>query len=178
MLLNMKCTCGKLLDVDEVQLGKAAECPWCGNRITASAAVHSMAAVQAAQPKRDEREAAELWRVPRFFWILGAACLAICALVAIMLLTHMPTPTDVAEAQIKGPLTLACNAYYVRVGAYPPTLGALLGPPTLLDRDQLIDPWGRPYRYDPKGPKNNGMYPDIWTVTPDGIEIGNWPTAR
>ncbi len=178
MLLTTKCTCGKLLDVDDEQPDQPAQCSWCGNRVTASPADHSKVVVQTEQPKRDEREAAEFRRIPRFVWIPGTACLLICALVTILLVRQMPAPADIAESQIKGPLTQACNTYYLRVGAYPATLGALLGPPTLLDRDEIIDPWGRPYRYDPKGPKNNGIKPDIWTVTPDGVEIGNWPTAR
>ena len=39
------------------------------------------------------------------------------------------------------------------------------------------DPWKKPYQYDPSGPRNNGRRPDIWTVAPDGLEIGNWPKA-
>jgi hypothetical protein len=42
----------------------------------------------------------------------------------------------------------------------------------------LNDPWGNPYGYDPKGRKNDGKRPDIWAVTPDKTEIGNWPDQK
>jgi hypothetical protein len=47
--------------------------------------------------------------------------------------------------------------------------------PAINSADALIDPWGRPYNYDPNGPRNNGNKPDIWAVAPDGALIGNWP---
>ena len=42
----------------------------------------------------------------------------------------------------------------------------------------FTDPWGNPYRYDPKGKRNGGKRPDIWTVTPDKTGIGNWPEQK
>jgi hypothetical protein len=33
-------------------------------------------------------------------------------------------------------------------------------------REGLLDPWGRPYQYDPAGPKNGGKRPDIWSLGP------------
>ena len=41
-----------------------------------------------------------------------------------------------------------------------------------------MDPWGKPYRYDPKGKRNGGKRPDIWAVHPDKTEIGNWPEQK
>lgn len=90
---------------------------------------------------------------------------------------------DVASAQVKGPLTQACEAYHLKHGAYPTKLGVLLEADennvVYLDRPEaLIDPWGNPYQYDPKGPKNKGQRPDIWTVRANGKEIGNWQKGR
>ena len=87
--------------------------------------------------------------------------------------------SDAAAAQIRGPLTQACEAYRHKHGKYPDHLGVLLDPDehgiVYIDRREgLIDPWRRPYQYDPKGPMNEGRRPDIWTVTPDGKVIGNW----
>ncbi|MFO0938893.1 MAG: hypothetical protein U0798_20510 [Gemmataceae bacterium] len=51
---------------------------------------------------------------------------------------------------------------------------------TLVDRKilpsvSLRDPWGQPFQYDVKGPRNNGNRPDIWTVSKDRKTIiGNW----
>jgi general secretion pathway protein G len=86
---------------------------------------------------------------------------------------------DAAYAQVSGPLTQACQAYFVKNGAYPQTLEALLerdqyGVIYLDKVDALNDPWGKRFQYDASGPKNNTLKPDIWTVLPDGKMIGNW----
>lgn len=61
----------------------------------------------------------------------------------------------------------------------PAALTALLtkdeyGGPYLKNQDALIDPWGKPFNYNPAGSRNNGLYPDIFAIAPDGTEIGNW----
>jgi hypothetical protein len=90
---------------------------------------------------------------------------------------------DAASAHLNGPLTEACEAYHQNHGAYPAKLETLLevdeNHVVYLDRpESLIDPWGNRYQYDPKGPKNKGQKPDIWTVRANGKEIGNWPKGR
>ena len=60
-------------------------------------------------------------------------------------------------------------------GKNPESLRDLV--PILDDDDSfLTDPWGKPYQYDPKGPKNEGKFPDVWTVNPyeSNRLIGNW----
>jgi hypothetical protein len=65
-------------------------------------------------------------------------------------------------------------------GNAPPSLQDLTQPQPnaggtpITAADKLIDPWGKPYQYDPAGPKNNGTKPDVWTQAPDGTVIGNW----
>ena len=87
-----------------------------------------------------------------------------------------------AKTQVKGTLTQAVETYYVQhKSQWPDSLMTLLQRdaeglgPYLKSQEALIDPWGRPYQYDPAGGRNNGIVPDIWTVAPDGKEIGNWP---
>jgi general secretion pathway protein G len=51
------------------------------------------------------------------------------------------------------------------------------GPYMKANKD-LIDPWDNPYKYDPKGKKNQDGY-DVWSTGPDGQDgteddIGNW----
>ena len=36
-----------------------------------------------------------------------------------------------------------------------------------------LDPWSKPYQYSYPGQHNTDR-PDVWTVSPDGREIGNW----
>jgi hypothetical protein len=42
----------------------------------------------------------------------------------------------------------------------------------------LKDPWGKPYSYDPAGPKNAGLKPDIWSAGGGKVLIGNWPAPK
>ena len=83
-----------------------------------------------------------------------------------------------AKVQVKT-LTLAAEHYELDNLKRPDSLANLLlkgqkGGPYLKTRDAIIDPWGREFQYNPQGPRNEGVTTDIWCVTPDGIEIGNW----
>ncbi|MCE9532164.1 MAG: hypothetical protein K8T89_13745 [Planctomycetes bacterium] len=46
------------------------------------------------------------------------------------------------------------------------------------DDPSLLDGWGKKFQYDPKGPRNEGASPDIWTETPDKKIIGNWTEEK
>jgi general secretion pathway protein G len=52
------------------------------------------------------------------------------------------------------------------------------GDKPLVPSSALKDPWGKKYILDPNGPKNQGASPDVWTTTPDGKTIGNWPGSQ
>ena len=86
---------------------------------------------------------------------------------------------DIASTQIKS-LTVACDTYRIKNGNNPESLDVLLqkdpsGVMHIADPNALIDPWKNRYQYDPSGQKNQGQHADIWTVSPEKIEIGNWP---
>jgi general secretion pathway protein G len=87
-----------------------------------------------------------------------------------------------AKAQI-GLLKTAINAYNLDVGNYPPNLDALIHQPgdvpqgkwlgPYLEVTQIpLDPWSKQYSYVPQSSHNLEF--DIWTVDPNGQEIGNW----
>lgn len=87
---------------------------------------------------------------------------------------------DVARVQAKL-LSDACDAYKVREGIYPESLEVLVQGGKVA-QEALIDPWGRPYQYNPTGPKNKGLRADVWSQGPDpkdpkGI-IGNWQEEK
>lgn len=46
--------------------------------------------------------------------------------------------------------------------------------PYLKNIDALMDPWGNKYQYNPQGPQNNGLEPDVWCTSPQGQTYGNW----
>jgi Type II secretion system (T2SS), protein G len=85
-------------------------------------------------------------------------------------------------------LTKAAQAYEIKFGQPPASLLSLVAPPDggrpYIEGGQnaLFDPWGRPFQYDPAGPKNNGLKPDIWSLGPDPNDktkfIGNWPEDK
>lgn len=65
---------------------------------------------------------------------------------------------------------------------FPASLQDLLqktdkGGPYLKNAESMLDPWSRPYQYDPTGANNQGMAPDISTQPiPGGGIICNWST--
>lgn len=47
-----------------------------------------------------------------------------------------------------------------------------------LTPEGILDPWGRPYNFDPNGTNNQGMTPDVSCQMPGNLgTIGNW-TSR
>src|SRR5262245_43139568 len=87
----------------------------------------------------------------------------------------------IAKAQVEG-LTGAVQIYKLNNDDYPASLDLLAqqqpnGAAPLVTADKLHDPWGQPYGYNPAGPNNGGLKPDIWANRPDK-QIGNWPAAK
>jgi hypothetical protein len=71
-------------------------------------------------------------------------------------------------------LNQALQVYKVKKGDYPASLEDLTQGKAIVEPAALNDPWGKPYQYDPAGPKNKGKQPDLWTTDPSGKVIGNW----
>ena len=83
-----------------------------------------------------------------------------------------------AKVSIKT-IDTALQAYRVKHDSFPENLERLTeGDKPFLKRENLIDPWKKPYQYDATGPKNDGKKPDVWTVTPDKQTIGNWEKPK
>jgi len=85
-----------------------------------------------------------------------------------------------ARNWVNGPGKAAVTTYYLQAGEYPTTLDALLTPPpgvktaVVEKASGLLDPWKKKYQYTPPpGQRNPGSF-DLWTMAPDGTEIGNW----
>ncbi len=96
---------------------------------------------------------------------------------------------DAAKTQI-GFFKLSLGTYNTMVGTNPSTaagLQALRTPPAdlqegkwdgpYIDRDIPLDPWGHLYQYTCPGSHNPSEF-DVWTVAPDGQEIGNWSEEK
>lgn len=85
---------------------------------------------------------------------------------------------DVARVKA-GEVAKALMVYKIDHDNWPADLTALTrrgehGGPYISEED-LLDPWGNRYRFDPAGPRNNGAKPDVYTTSPSGQVIGNWP---
>jgi hypothetical protein len=112
-------------------------------------------------------------------------------------LEKMPAAWPILEKTVFGPailnrieearemvvqITAAVETYKAANDEFPATLDALAKKrgkdDALVDAKVLIDPWGRAYQYDLKGPRNQGKLPDIWSQGPAPGEstgiIGNW----
>ena len=91
---------------------------------------------------------------------------------------------ETAKVQV-GLFASALDLYQLDIGTYPTTQQGLqtlrIPPPDLpekwagpyLDKDVPMDPWGKPYHYRSPGVHNPKSF-DLWSVGPDGKEIGNW----
>jgi hypothetical protein len=122
------------------------------------------------------------------FWAAKAILVAFVVIVFVVVLYGMTgayvyTKAYAAHGQTRE-LSRACQKYKEKLGEFPDKLEALLERkgghgPFVENRDWFLDPWQVPYQYDPKGPRNDGNRPDIWTVDPaNGTLIGNWPKQR
>lgn len=91
-----------------------------------------------------------------------------------------------AQADIKGGLKSALNAYNTDMGTYPQSLEDLVTAPRnkawrgpYFDPPQIpVDPWGNAYQYSYPGKHNPTGY-DLWSNGPRGKagdkdNIGNW----
>jgi hypothetical protein len=83
---------------------------------------------------------------------------------------------DKARADVQS-LTRAAKTFNLKHERYPATLKELENS-KYVTAPFPLDPWGNPYKYDVKGPRNGGKMPDIWAEAPDKKEIGNWPEPK
>jgi hypothetical protein len=89
---------------------------------------------------------------------------------------------DRAKLDVKS-LQLVVTTYFVKHAVYPETLKELTqrqpdGTPAMLAETGLLDPWERPYQYDPKQRDPKTDRPLIWSQGPNpgqpGSIIANW----
>lgn len=97
---------------------------------------------------------------------------------------------NAARTQIKA-FEQACDAYYLDLNDFPPTLDALITPPADLPDPTKwngpylnaqavpLDPWQHEYLYMYPPQRNTTGRPDIWSMGPDGVDgteddITNW----
>jgi hypothetical protein len=156
------------------------QCRFCGQEI------HDAAKVCPHCRKRQGMSPLAFWLIIVAVGIIGVGAAVCIGLVTIGRYAYQNTLEDAKKDSAKAQLTVlttACKAYKIKTGQYPAQLSDLskqtadgYGP--FSSDDDLVDPWNRPYLYDPSGQRNNGMQPDISTVSPSGETIGNWPKNR
>lgn len=111
-------------------------------------------------------------------------CCGVGGVVAVVVYARLSSEDDremIARVQVEQ-LTSAVQTYKLNNSAYPVTLAFLAQPqpnggPPLVQVDALFDPWGQGYNYNPAGPNNGGLKPDIWCQRRDKV-IGNWPVRK
>ena len=175
MWLKQTCPfCGRRLWTDEREMGRTASCAPCRRIFQTPLEPDPSAAPQ--------RQSGVLWLV------LGVASFVVLlGVLAVGFYVHGRTAhaaedakEDLARAQIRGKLVPAVKTYqqdlkYNPTGEPPRSLTALLDDPDVgLTLQQVIDPWGKPFRYAARTVHGSPDGFDVWTVTPDGREIGNW----
>jgi general secretion pathway protein G len=86
---------------------------------------------------------------------------------------------QVSEAKIKAnAIASAAERFHVKYDRLPESLDELVSPPgggmPYIGADYLNDPWGQRFQYDPAGPHNGGLKPDVFTTTKQGELVGNF----
>jgi len=124
--------------------------------------------------------------------LLVLVILVVLASLAVVNVLSIQKRANINAAKVQiGLLNNALKTYAVDVGSFPsPQIGlqALQSKPAdladpdkwggpYLDRGIPLDPWNKQYQYMYPGRHNTESF-DVLTVTPDGVEIGNWEEAR
>ncbi len=120
--------------------------------------------------------------------LLVLVILVVLASLAVVAYGPLQRKSQINAAKVQVDLfATAIDAYQLSIGSYPSTqsnLGALRSPPgdladqskwdgPYLTKDIPKDPWGQDYQYVTPGNHNRDSF-DVWTVSPDGQQIGNW----
>jgi hypothetical protein len=76
-------------------------------------------------------------------------------------------------------LSHCVEIYKVNNGQYPTRIEQLAQPQPngegpLVPLDQVIDPWGKPYKIDPTGRRGGGVRAEVHTTNPKGVVISNF----
>jgi hypothetical protein len=201
MNTSLTCVCGNPLFIHDRNHDETTTCPACRNVVSSTATALQAEPPTPRGPDNAVRAGPPMMRTAdgddldirkhdgARGWLIALAVI-VCGVIVVGVGAYflngrmVYTLTDLARTQAKGPLTQACDKYFDRFGRFPDKLAALAVPeegpgPFLEGPDALTDPWGQPFQYDTRGPRNGGSRPDIWTVNPrDGTIIGNWPKGR
>jgi general secretion pathway protein G len=126
------------------------------------------------RPERSERRSAfTLLEV-----LIVVAIIVILASIGGMYAFRAYEDAQINEAKIKATsISKAAEGFKLNNGNYPTDLNELVHPSSgrpYLAQDELLDPWGKPYAFDPAGTHNNGLRADVSTTTPTGQVVGNW----
>ena len=180
MPISLACHCGHTFEVADARLGHHATCPACGVTITSAPAAAAPSGVKSRR---------RLYCLLAILVISSVADAIVWSFV-LMEIDLQDWIPDRQAAQKKGSaaaqiriLAISCDAYKLKHNKYPETLQTLLtkyefGIIYINDPTLLIDPWGRPIQYDPSGPNNQGLKPEIWFLDEKRKEIGNWPKQK
>ncbi len=120
--------------------------------------------------------------------LLVLVILVVLASLAVVAYGPLQRKSQINAAKVQVDLfASAIDAYQLSIGTYPTQQSGLqalrtapgdLADPSKWDgpyltKDIPADPWGKPYQYATPGTHNPSSF-DVWTISPDGKEIGNW----
>jgi hypothetical protein len=119
-------------------------------------------------------------RIATGFWVIAV----VMAIVGPPLAAFTVWPSAAEEADLAQTKLLAdaCQYYHLDNGEYPPDLETLAKPrpdgaKAFINAGALKSKTGGAFKYDPAGPKNQGLKPDVWVGT-NNSKIGNWMVDR
>ena len=114
-------------------------------------------------------------------------CMAVGVLVALSSGCGESSPYMTRARMGLQTLDKAAETYKTRTGTWPDSLASLTeqqpdGSQAYLKASDLVDPWGRPYQYDPGNRHSETEHPLLWSEGPKpgepGSKIANWTTGN
>jgi hypothetical protein len=184
-MASLTCVCGAEAPVGDARPGERVKCPVCASLLTVPGATAVPASPAPAPPSPLPPQHLR-GRMPEWAFLLVALALASLALPILFWIScygivyHEPSKAEVARKKALM-LEFAARAYYSVHNHWPNQLSDLAQRDerhnnlAWCETDDLLDPWGQPYRMALPGRHNKTGNPDIYTVNPDnGQQIGNW----
>jgi general secretion pathway protein G len=116
--------------------------------------------------------------------LVVVAIIVILAGVAVPIVMNRLEDAKVDKARLDCQhLSDALGAYNIANGEYPASLEQLVQPPEgggkpYIAESQLTDPWNKHYQLRNPGTHRDNVQlgrPEVFTTTPSGQEVGNWP---
>jgi len=128
-------------------------------------------------PARTSRAARRVAFTLMEVMVVVAILVILASVASVAVFGYLDTANEKAARLKIANIESAVTSYKLDHGSFPTSLQELTvaegGKHALLEADTILDPWQKPFQYDPGQLSQSGK-PKIWTTTEGGTPISNW----